>query len=206
MTTFQYLTASSMSSPAFLPVESTSSPAKNPKSVARSASKTSAATAEPTAAAAATATATPVAPPETPTSLVSQIMDMGFEKQTIEYAIQCLGGASSPEPVVMWLLEHPDAHPPSDGGNSGAMGGGATATSPDSEDSDYDPIYVTDESEEEEAVPVKYKLRTDFPADDDYARYVRDTVRVNMTVRCRESYEEVRDGDYGRVTKVKLLD
>lgn len=50
--------------------------------------------------------------PAAPSQLVSQIMDMGFPRRTVEYAISCLGGSDSAEAVILWLLEHPDVAPP----------------------------------------------------------------------------------------------
>ena len=47
-----------------------------------------------------------------------------------------------------------------------------------------------------------YKTAKDFGSAEDYARYVRDNVRVGMLVKCKDDYEEVKSGDIGRVTKV----
>ena len=47
-----------------------------------------------------------------------------------------------------------------------------------------------------------YKTVNDFATSDDYARYVRDNLRVGMLVKCKKEYEEVKSGDIGRVTKV----
>ena len=33
--------------------------------------------------------------------------------------------------------------------------------------------------------------------------YVRDNIQVGMTVRCCRDYEEVQDGDIGKVVKVR---
>lgn len=49
-----------------------------------------------------------------------------------------------------------------------------------------------------------FKKRADFPTDDEYAMYVRDNVQVGMTVRCCRAYEEVHEGDTGKVIKVPL--
>ena len=37
---------------------------------------------------------------------------------------------------------------------------------------------------------------------DDYARYVKENIKVGMIVKCCDSYEAVRHGDIGRVVKV----
>lgn len=47
-----------------------------------------------------------------------------------------------------------------------------------------------------------YKTSKDFATADDYARYVRDNLRVGMLVKCKEEYEEVKSGDVGKVIKV----
>ena len=48
-----------------------------------------------------------------------------------------------------------------------------------------------------------YKKRTDFVSNDDYAMYVRDNIQVGMLVRCCRTYEEVHEGDVGKVIKVR---
>ena len=47
-----------------------------------------------------------------------------------------------------------------------------------------------------------YKKRGDFMNHDDYAVYVRDNIQVGMMVRCCRTYEEVHEGDIGKVIKV----
>lgn len=47
-----------------------------------------------------------------------------------------------------------------------------------------------------------FKTKADFSNIDDYARYVKANISVGMTVRCCESYEEVKQGDLGTVLKV----
>ena len=47
-----------------------------------------------------------------------------------------------------------------------------------------------------------YKKRADFLSNDEYAMYVRDTIQPNMSVRCCRTYEEVHEGDIGKVVKV----
>ena len=48
----------------------------------------------------------------------------------------------------------------------------------------------------------KLKKRCDFGSNDDYASYVRGVLQVGMSVRCCHTYEEVHEGDVGRVIKV----
>lgn len=47
-----------------------------------------------------------------------------------------------------------------------------------------------------------YKKVTDFASNDEYAMYVRSVIMVGMTVRCCRAYEEVMEGDIGKVVKV----
>ena len=58
--------------------------------------------------------------------------------------------------------------------------------------------------EHDDGPATKYKMRGEFMATEEYARYVRDNIKVGMTVRCRETYEEVEEGDFGRVVKVRF--
>jgi hypothetical protein len=47
-----------------------------------------------------------------------------------------------------------------------------------------------------------YNQRSDFLSNDEYAMYVRDNITDGMLVRCCKTYEEVHEGDVGRVLKV----
>ena len=49
------------------------------------------------------------------------------------------------------------------------------------------------------------RKRTDFLSNDDYAVYVRDHIQLGMSVRCCRDYEEVHEGDIGKVIKVGIL-
>ena len=49
--------------------------------------------------------------------------------------------------------------------------------------------------------PTEFKKRSDFSNNDEYARYVRDHIQVGMMARCCRTYEEVHEGDIGRVIK-----
>lgn len=51
----------------------------------------------------------PDLPPPTP--VVSQLMEMGFNRRYIEYAIQTTG-STSPERLINWLIEHQDIEIP----------------------------------------------------------------------------------------------
>ena len=50
--------------------------------------------------------------------------------------------------------------------------------------------------------PEIYKKRADFVNKDDYALYIRTHIQVGMTVRCCRTYEEVHEGDVGKVVKL----
>ena len=54
-------------------------------------------------------------------------------------------------------------------------------------------------------MPTEFKRRSDLSSNDDYARYVRDNIQVGMMVRCCRTYEEVHEGDIGRVIKVGTI-
>jgi E3 ubiquitin-protein ligase HERC2 len=47
-----------------------------------------------------------------------------------------------------------------------------------------------------------YNLRSDFLSNDEYAMYIRDNIAEGMLMRCCKTYEEVHEGDIGRVLKV----
>lgn len=75
----------------------------------------------------------------------------------------------------------------------------------DDDDSDALSTSDTDSSSSEGetfALPTEFKRRSDLFSNDEYARYVRDNIQVGMMVRCCRTYEEVHEGDIGRVIKV----
>lgn len=49
-----------------------------------------------------------------------------------------------------------------------------------------------------------FKKRSDFLGNDDYASYVRDNIKLGMSVRCCRTYEEVHEGDIGKIIKVTI--
>ncbi|XP_072258440.1 E3 ubiquitin-protein ligase HERC2 [Pyxicephalus adspersus] len=144
--------------------------------------------------------------PIPPVPIVVQLMEMGFQRKNIEFALKSLSGASgtassSPgvEALVGWLLDHPDIQVTE-------LSDFETA----SEESDEE---VVEEVEEIEAVypdssgavvteSQTYKKRADFLSNDDYAVYVRENIQVGMMVRCCRTYEEVCEGDVGKVIKL----
>ena len=84
----------------------------------------------------------------------------------------------------------------------------SSAESSDNDDDDSDAISSSDtetSSSDGEAIaaPTEFKKRSDFSSNDEYAIYVRDNIQVGMMVRCCRTYEEVHEGDIGRVIKVR---
>ena len=55
---------------------------------------------------------------------------------------------------------------------------------------------------ENNQAPIGFKKRSDLTSNDEYARYVKENITVGMMVRCCRTYEEVHEGDIGRVIKV----
>ena len=53
-------------------------------------------------------------------------------------------------------------------------------------------------------LPEVFKKRSDFTCNDEYALYVRDHVQTGMMVKCCRTYEEVHEGDVGRIIKLDL--
>lgn len=95
------------------------------------------------------------APPPAPTPLVSQIMEMGFPRRHIEYAMQTTQ-SSNLERLVSWLLDHanlevpelnvpppsaptpkPSATPPTVNKVPAREGGGVAGSESSSDSSDY---------------------------------------------------------------------
>uniref|UniRef100_A0A3P9BK00 E3 ubiquitin-protein ligase HERC2 n=1 Tax=Maylandia zebra TaxID=106582 RepID=A0A3P9BK00_9CICH len=122
--------------------------------------------------------------PIPPLPIVGQLMEMGFPRKNIEFALKSLSGTTGNasgipgvETLVSWLLDHPDVH--------------VTELS----DADTPSGAVVTESQ-------IFKKRSDFQSNDDYAVYVRENIQVGMMVKCCRTYEEVYDGDVGKVIKL----
>ncbi|CAG01384.1 unnamed protein product, partial [Tetraodon nigroviridis] len=173
--------------------------------------------------------------PVPPLPIVIQLMEMGFPRKNIEFALKSLSGTTSSasgvpgtaplsvfcchyhrgqagavslsiftlsgvESLVGWLLDHPDVHV-------------AELSDADTVSDEYSEEEVLEEMEETEPTfPVAsgavvtesqtYKKRSDFQTNDDYAVYVRENIQVGMMVKCCRTYEEVYDGDIGKVIKL----
>ncbi|XP_075228227.1 E3 ubiquitin-protein ligase HERC2 isoform X3 [Lycorma delicatula] len=135
--------------------------------------------------------------PSPTTPLVAQLTEMGFARRTVEAAIKILGDTSETTPtaerLVAWLLEHPDECL-SDSGSISSFDG---LSDKDSISDDMNTSYT-----EETSSPSHYNKRADFLTNDEYAVYVRDNVVPGMMVRCCKTYEEISEGEIGRVLKV----
>lgn len=135
---------------------------------------------------------------------------MGFPRQLVEHALKELHEEEDPrtELVVAWLLDHPELELPERETEI------AESTSDESSDDDDDDDGCDSDSSSssdsdssttgsESTSPLTdFKVRSDFASNDEYARYVRDHIQVGMMVRCCRTYEEVHEGDIGRVIKV----
>ncbi|RZF37934.1 hypothetical protein LSTR_LSTR005434, partial [Laodelphax striatellus] len=137
-----------------------------------------------------------LASPTTP--LMAQLMEMGFARRTVEAAIKVTGDTlnettPTPERLVAWLLEHPDECL----SDSGSISSSDGLSDKDSITDDMNTSFT-----EETSTASHYNKRSDFLTNDEYAMYVRDNVVENMLVRCCKSYEEVQEGEVGRVIKI----
>ncbi|XP_037554244.1 E3 ubiquitin-protein ligase HERC2 [Nematolebias whitei] len=145
--------------------------------------------------------------PVPPLPIVLQLMEMGFPRKNIEFALKSLCGTTGSasgvpgvEALVSWLLDHPDIH-------------FTELSDADTVSDEYSDEEVLEELEEAEptfsvssgAVVTEsqtFKKRSDFQSNDDYAVYVRENIQVGMMVKCCRTYEEVYDGDVGKVIKL----
>nr|CAD7453257.1 unnamed protein product [Timema tahoe] len=105
--------------------------------------------------------------------LVGQLTEMGFARRSVESAIKALGLKSEVAPSPETLVGWLLEHPEQALSNSDT---GASAGG--------------------------YNKRSDFLSNDEYAIYIRDNITEGMLVRCCKTYEEVHEGDIGRVLKV----
>ena len=153
-----------------------------------------------------------------PSPVVQSLMEMGFSRKIIDHAIKTTGSSTNIERLVGWLLEHPDVEVAESGSeaeedeeeDSPPAGNdlAGDATSAVSPKSDTDSSTSSSDEEEGDVVRLEtdrvYKTRDQFSTVDEYAAYVKDHLHVGMTIKCCESYEEVKAGDTGKVTKVRF--
>ncbi|XP_040349847.1 E3 ubiquitin-protein ligase HERC2 [Herpailurus yagouaroundi] len=137
--------------------------------------------------------------------IVVQLMEMGFPRRNIEFALKSLTGASGNaaglpgvEALVGWLLDHADVQVTDlSDADTGSEECSDEEVVEDMDDAAYavSTGAVVTESQ-------TYKKRADFLSNDDYAVYVRENIQVGMMVRCCRTYEEVCEGDVGKVIKL----
>ncbi|XP_060607151.1 E3 ubiquitin-protein ligase HERC2-like isoform X1 [Ruditapes philippinarum] len=152
----------------------------------------------------------PSVPPPLPE--VTRIMEMGFQRKQVEFAIKSLGGSlasasdiPSPESVVNWLIEHVETLPAEDSDSDSV-----SSVDYDSDTDSTSDVFEDLDSSGELLLSVvlgnntnqAYKKRADFATDDEYAMYIRDNIQVGMSIKCCRAYEEVHEGDIGKVIKL----
>ncbi|XP_038055580.1 E3 ubiquitin-protein ligase HERC2-like [Patiria miniata] len=140
-----------------------------------------------------------------PSPLVSQLMEMGFVRRNVEFAIKALSGGSDSKPsaeaVANWLVDHPDIVDLPDVSESDSELSSEFLPDDDDDDDEFEDL----EGDYEEMLAAEgtlFKKRSDFLSNDEYAIYVRDNIQIGMTVRCCRTYEEVQEGDVGKVVKL----
>ncbi|KAH9523228.1 E3 ubiquitin-protein ligase herc2 [Bulinus truncatus] len=151
-----------------------------------------------------------------PTPIVVQLVEMGFSRKKVEQAVKTLAGGLLPETptveaLVSWLLEHPGSgNEDSDTDVASSEDGYTDSDSMSDAYDDYEAFDLSHVKEfqtpapESVGVPCgsEFKKRSDFVNTDDYAIYVRQKIQIGMMVRCCRTYEEVHQGDIGKVTKL----
>jgi len=137
-------------------------------------------------------------------STVQQLMEMGFSRKVIENAILSIGTFTpSAETLVAWLLENQElVSTPVDYSTQ------TQSSSADVEISESD--SMSEEFEDIDASghdcciqPEVFKKKSDFKNIDEYAAYVQDHVSIGMTVMCIIEFDDVLEGDIGKVVKIE---
>ncbi|GFS15828.1 E3 ubiquitin-protein ligase HERC2, partial [Elysia marginata] len=108
------------------------------------------------------------------------------------------------EALVSWLLEHP-AQENEDSDTDLASSEEAYSDSDSLFSDGYDEYKGFDHQAQDSLLMpsgLEFKKRSDFANTDDYAIYVRQKIQIGMMVRCCRTYEEVHQGDIGKVTKL----
>ncbi|ESO89418.1 hypothetical protein LOTGIDRAFT_218809 [Lottia gigantea] len=153
----------------------------------------------------------PPAPAASP--IVTQMVEMGFTRKHVDVAVKALnesgslfpeGETPTAESLVGWLLEHQDTAPPDDTDTESLSSvDGYTDTDSMSEDfEEYDSFEHAMSERGASGGTQPYKKRNDFMSSDEYAKYVQDHIEENMMIRCCKTYEEVHEGDIGKVIKL----
>ncbi|XP_065932274.1 E3 ubiquitin-protein ligase HERC2 isoform X3 [Magallana gigas] len=157
--------------------------------------------------------------------VVTQLMEMGFPKKNVKFALKAISSSTlvpnpehpSIEALVGWLIEHPQISARELNNSDSDSEDYSTDSDASSEDiveeNSFDAsaevaayTNITNDTPEIPPPPAatqqSYKKRADFLSNDEYAMYVRDTIQPNMSVRCCRTYEEVHEGDIGKVVKL----
>uniref|UniRef100_A0A8W8L1M9 HECT-type E3 ubiquitin transferase n=1 Tax=Magallana gigas TaxID=29159 RepID=A0A8W8L1M9_MAGGI len=157
--------------------------------------------------------------------VVTQLMEMGFPKKNVKFALKAISSSTlvpnpehpSIEALVGWLIEHPQISARELNNSDSDSEDYSTDSDASSEDiveeNSFDAsaevaayTNITNDAPEIPPPPAatlqSYKKRADFLSNDEYAMYVRDTIQPNMSVRCCRTYEEVHEGDIGKVVKL----
>lgn len=157
----------------------------------------------------------------TDAQLIGQIMEMGFTRRTVEFALKQLSLQAeimpTPEQIVQWILEHPDvcantieedtlplassnsSHDPEADSDNECPSSDSTTSSSSSSSSSSDTVEGQPVAASAASLQIKFQTRKDFQTADLYALYVRGLVRPGMTVRCCRDFEEIKQGDMGTV-------
>ncbi|XP_063970630.1 E3 ubiquitin-protein ligase HERC2-like [Lytechinus pictus] len=141
-----------------------------------------------------------------PSPLVTQMMEMGFPRKHVEFAIKAITGVSDaqpgPEAVVNWLVDNPNIQIPPDVSDVESNSSYDNCSDSDLNIDDEFEDLETDYEQLLSPETTVFKKRSDFLSNDDFAMYVRDHIQVGMMVRCCRTYEEVQEGDVGKVVKL----
>ncbi|KAG1662456.1 E3 ubiquitin-protein ligase HERC2 [Nymphon striatum] len=128
-----------------------------------------------------------------PHPFVQQLIEMGFQREYVEYAVTSISGGSevvpSPESLVAWLLENPIAS------------SSFTSVLKMNDNLSDDEHFEETPASELLAKPLFLK-KNDFINTDEYAMYVKERIEMDMLVRCCRTYEDVQEDDIGRVIRL----
>ncbi|EDV24531.1 uncharacterized protein TRIADDRAFT_56425 [Trichoplax adhaerens] len=144
-----------------------------------------------------------------PSNISKKLMEMGFSKSKVEMAYSAINDVDRLadsrrgnliEALVNWLIEHGNIAP--DGKSSSDSTDSDSSYTAFESESTAETIESSDDSDTKASRLIeirKFLTRSDFENSDDYARYIRTNVQIGMKVRCIADFEEVKEGDIGRL-------
>ncbi|CAB3375688.1 Hypothetical predicted protein [Cloeon dipterum] len=142
---------------------------------------------------------------KTPTPLVSQLMDMGFARKQVEYAIRMLENITdvepSPEKIVGWILQHQDDLISDTDSPTSSIEGVLSATDSASEEPEGawgGPSQSTPKQSEKPKVTL-FRKRADYASKQQYAMYVQRYVTPGVYIKCCRPTENILVGSVGKV-------